>query len=146
MALKTTYKDDIYDGNRKYQQISNADGTISLVDQTNYTQEGDSFKAEDINATNAAVNRLYDVSNVTLTAGGWTTSAPYTQTVTVSGMKESDRPEISCTDDLTSKANKKSRRKEWGKVDRIVTANGQITAYCNFEKPTLDLPLEIKGA
>nr|DAG33849.1 MAG TPA: hypothetical protein [Bacteriophage sp.] len=146
MALKTTYKDDIYDGNRKYQQISNADGTISLVDQTNYTQEGDSFKAEDINATNAAINRLYDTKTATLTAGGWTSSTPYTQTVTVPGMKESDRPEISCTDDLTSKANKKARRKEWGKVDRIVTANGQITAYCNFEKPTLDLPLEIKGA
>lgn len=143
MALKTNYKDDIYDGNRKYQQISNSDGTISLVDQTVYTQEGDSFKAEDINATNAAVNRLYDAKTATLTAGGWTSSAPYSQTATVPGIKETDRPEISCIDDLSSKASKKARRKEWGKVDRIVTSNGQITAYCNFDKPALDLPIEI---
>ena len=131
MALKTNYKDDIYEGNRKYNQVSNSDGTISLVDQTNYTQEGDPFKAEDINATN------------TLTAGGWTTSAPYTQTITVEGLKDTDRPDISCTDDLTSKASKKARRKEWNKVDRIVTGDGQLTAYCNFDKPTLDLPIEI---
>lgn len=146
MELKTNYKDDIYEGNRKYKEITNSDGTISLEDKTTYTQEGDSFKAEDINATNLAINRLYAVHNATLTAGGWTTSAPYTQTVTVSGIMATDRPDISCVDDLTSKASKKARRKEWGKVDRIVTGTDQITAYCNFEKPALDLPLEIQRA
>ena len=74
MALKTNYKDDIYEGNRKYNQVSNSDGTISLVDQTNYTQEGDPFKAEDINATNMAINRLYDVRTGTLTAGDGVTA------------------------------------------------------------------------
>ena len=143
MALKTNYKDDIYEGNRKYNQVNNSDGTISLVDQTVYTQEGDPFKSEDINATNMAINRLYDVRTGTLTAGGWTTSAPYTQTITVEGLKDTDRPDISCTDDLTSKASKKARRKEWNKVDRIVTGDGQLTAYCNFDKPTLVLPIEI---
>ena len=96
MALKTNYKDDIYEGNRKYNQVSNSDGTISLVDQTNYTQEGDPFKAEDINATNMAINRLYDVRTGTLTAGGWTSSAPYMQTITVEGLKDTDRPDVSC--------------------------------------------------
>ena len=98
MELKTNYKDDIYEGNRKYKEITNSDGTISLEDKTTYTQEA------------------------------------------------TDRPDISCVDDLTSKASKKARRKEWGKVDRIVTGTDQITAYCNFEKPALDLPLEIQRA
>ena len=143
MALKTNYKDDIYEGNRKYNQVNNSDGTISLVDQTVYTQEGDSFKAEDINATNMAINRLYDVRTGTLTAGGWTTSAPYTQTITVDGLKNTDRPDISCTDDLTSKASKKARRKEWNNNGCGVPKERKLTAYCNFDKPNLDLPIEI---
>ena len=48
--------------------------------------------------------------------------------------------------DITSKTEKTRLRKEWDKVDRIVTEEGQFTAYCNFEKPSMDLPLKIKGA
>ena len=43
---------------RKYRQISNEDGTISLEDVTSYQQEGDRFSASDINSTNAKVNEL----------------------------------------------------------------------------------------
>ncbi len=60
MALKTDYKNDIFTGNRKYNEITNSDGTISLEDVTEYTQEGDTFSATDINATNEAIN---DISN-----------------------------------------------------------------------------------
>lgn len=56
MALKTNYKDDVFTGNRKYKQTSNSDGSISLEDTTEYTQEGDIFAAKDINDTNTAVN------------------------------------------------------------------------------------------
>lgn len=67
MALKTNYVDDIFDGdNRKYRQINNSDGTISLSDVTNYSQMGDKFGASDINATNTEVNEL----NTALTAQG----------------------------------------------------------------------------
>ena len=59
MALKTNYKDDIFTGDyRKYRQINNSDGTISLSDVTQYSQTGDKFGASDINATNQAVNQL----------------------------------------------------------------------------------------
>lgn len=60
--LKTNYVDDVLDSNknqfRKYQMIYNDDGTVSFVDVTTYTQNGDSFGAKDINDTNAAVNKL----------------------------------------------------------------------------------------
>lgn len=60
MALKENYKDDILDVSvntkRKYRMTENADGTISLDDETVYTQEGDSFGASDINAITEAVN------------------------------------------------------------------------------------------
>lgn len=62
MALKENYKDDILDVSvntkRKYRMTENADGTISLDDETVYTQEGDSFGASDMNAVGAEVNGI----------------------------------------------------------------------------------------
>ena len=76
--LKTNYKEDVFEGNRKYRLISDADGTTEIVDATTYTQEGDPFGANDINATNAAVNRQEHVTLLTLKAAEWTGSAaPY---------------------------------------------------------------------
>lgn len=56
MILKTDYKNDVWEGERKYNQTENADGTVSLDDVTNYSVVGDVFNADDINATNRAVN------------------------------------------------------------------------------------------
>lgn len=62
MALKENYKDDILDVSqnvkRKYQMENNGDGTVSFTDVTEYTQQGDSFGASDMNATNGKVNTL----------------------------------------------------------------------------------------
>ena len=55
-TLKTNYKDDIFSGNRKYNMISNGDGTVSFIDMTTYSQVGDAFAGADINATNLEVN------------------------------------------------------------------------------------------
>ena len=66
MTLKTDYKDyQFQEGEtlRKYQQISNEDGTISFRDVTSYQQEGDRFSASDINSTNAKVNELDQTVN-----------------------------------------------------------------------------------
>ena len=57
MSLKTDYKDAMSQGNRKYQMIQNEDGTVSFEDVTEYTQEGDSFGAKDINDTNTEVEK-----------------------------------------------------------------------------------------
>ena len=75
MALKTDYKDAMFDGDRKYRITANADGTSRISDETEYTQEGDFFGANDVNATNKAVNHLNHTTQVTLTAAGWTGSA-----------------------------------------------------------------------
>ena len=59
-ALRTDYKDDLLDTSvntqRKYNMVTNADGTVSFVDATAYTQNGDSFGAADINAINDKIN------------------------------------------------------------------------------------------
>lgn len=54
--MKTTWQDDIFEGNRKYQMITNEDGTVSFVDVTEYTQEGDVFGAAELNAIATELN------------------------------------------------------------------------------------------
>lgn len=60
MALRTDYKDDILDisknEKRKYNMITNSDGTVSFEDVTVYSQVGDTFGAADVNKITAALN------------------------------------------------------------------------------------------
>ena len=58
MALKTDFKDDIFEGNRKYKLSQDGEGNTEIQDVTVYSQEGNLFTAEHINATNKAVNGL----------------------------------------------------------------------------------------
>lgn len=76
MALKEDYLDDILDTSvnekRKYRIINNADGTISLEDVTEYSQNGDNFGSFDINITNKTVNELIAMGlNVRCNADGY---------------------------------------------------------------------------
>ena len=148
MSLKTDYKDAMYDGQRRYRLIPNEDGTYSLPDETTYTQKGDKFGANDINSTNAAVNRINHVVEVTLKATGWTgDSAPYSQTVTVEdAMKESDAIVVSVLEDGATVSTQKAYSKAYG----IVTSgtafleDGKVT-FKVYKKPVTDLKIGLKG-
>lgn len=67
-VLPVDFQDDILsedmNGRRKYQIITNADGTVSFVDVTEYTQVGSNFGQAQINATNAAVNESADKNKI----------------------------------------------------------------------------------
>jgi hypothetical protein len=60
--LRTDYVDDVLDTSkntiRKYKQIQNSDGTVSLVDVTEYLTVGTEFGAKDINDITKANNDL----------------------------------------------------------------------------------------
>lgn len=61
MALKTDYKEDILASNntrRRYNMITNDDGTVSFEDVTEYEQTGDNFGAGDVNVTNNMINTM----------------------------------------------------------------------------------------
>ena len=51
MSLKTTYKDDIFAGKKKYKITNNDDGSVYIEDITEYTQEGDIYSAGDVYAS-----------------------------------------------------------------------------------------------
>ena len=146
MGLKTDYKDAMFDGQRRYRLIANEDGTYSLPDETTYTQEGDKFGANDINATNAEVNRIGNGVAVTLAASGWSSSAPYSQSVSVAGLKATDVVHIyPHTPHSLPASTVKQYRKMAGMITDGESADGTMTFYCGEKKPTADFQVYLEG-
>lgn len=83
--------------------------------------------------------------SATLSASGWSSSAPYTQTVNVSGLLATDDPfvDVSLSGASTTSA-ATALMEAWGFVGRVNAGAGTITAYCYEEKPTVAIPLILK--
>ena len=68
--LKTNYQDYIPPSTgKRYVITKDAQGYSTIQDATEYTQEGDTFGASDINATNTAVNGITNSAPYSLAAG-----------------------------------------------------------------------------
>jgi hypothetical protein len=79
----------------------------------------------------------------TLLSSGWTGgSAPYTQTVSVSGILSNDKAfaDVVLSDD-TSTA--QSQLTNWAYVSKMETSNGSVTATCFDSKPNIDLNVSL---
>lgn len=79
----------------------------------------------------------------TLTTANWSASAPYTQTVTVTGVLATDNPVISPVLSSTT-ATAIAQLEAWGYVGRVTTTANSIIAYCYDTKPTTAIPIQIK--
>lgn len=82
--------------------------------------------------------------SATLTAAGWTgDAAPYTQTVTVTGITAAMNPlvDVVLSDDTETAL---AQLEGWGYVSSIVTGAGNITARCLEDKPTVDIEIQLK--
>lgn len=87
-----------------------------------------------------ATTTLY---TATLLSSGWSSSAPYTQTVSVSGILSTDTPIADVVlDVVTSTA--MTQISAWMCVSNIETADGSITATCFETKPEIDIPIQLK--
>lgn len=146
MSLKTDYKDDIYEGSRRWRMTPNEDGTYNISDATSYTQKGDKFGQNDMNAITVEVNRMTNEYEVTLPASGWSSAAPYTQTVAVPGLKETDKVQLMSaikTDTAVATAD------IWDKMGALVKAgkalDGQAMFVCPKKKPTSDFNVILVG-
>ena len=97
-------------------------------------------------AESANLSVLGHVNHAVLTATldtTWSgTSAPYTKTVSVSGILSTDTPIIDVVMSGTYSTDE-ARTEAWGYIYRAVTANGSITFYAT-EKPTVSLPIQIR--
>lgn len=79
----------------------------------------------------------------TLTADGWSDTAPYTQTVTVTGLAEDGYPIL----DLITSADTTTgidENKQWAYITKATTAENTLTVKCYEKKPTIALNFVIK--
>lgn len=113
---------------------------ISSVDET-FTKRG---FAADSAAVGIALNTKAETASykTTLLASGWSGSAPYTQTVNVSGILATDEPFIDVY--LEGVSDGTAIIEAWAVVGRVSTVNDSITAYCYEEKPEVDIPVLMK--
>lgn len=107
-----------------------------------YTSEFKPTPSE-IGAAPSTATRLL---TATATAAGWSASAPYSQTISVSGITSSDTPIIGLSlPTNTTVANDKAIKKAYGCLSSAVTNNGSITLYCASKKPVTNFTFFIKG-
>lgn len=144
--MKTDWKDDMFSGQRKYNVTQNSDGSQSFTDVTAYTQEGDAFGAKELNEIGAEVNKIQAMKTIALPASGWSSTAPYTQTVGIAGIKESDLPvPLLDVSSAASLSEEKTLKKQFGWISYYDTADGSITFTAKYRKPTVDLSVGLKG-
>lgn len=146
--LKTDFKADVFEGNRKYRITTGTNEVSEIVEVTEFVQEGDIFTPEHINATNKAINRIDHVTEVTLTAAGWTGSAaPYAQTITVSGATaDMEAMVVSALADGATEAVQKVYSKAFGIVTSGTASLGNGSAtFKVYKRPVTDIKIGLKG-
>ena len=146
MALKTNYKDDVFEGNRKYTLTQGGDGKYEIIDSTNYTVQGDTFGAKDVNAITKTLNALQEVRYVLLDVNKWSNTAPFVQEIDVPGILSTDSPVVGLhlSGNETSEA-VRALNKQFSQVDFVETLNGKIRVKCFNKKPEFSFYIALKG-
>ena len=145
--MKTDWKDAIFT-QRKIRLTENDDGTVTPADETEYTQEGDAFGAKELIEMCEEFNRSIHVTQVTLTASGWTGSAaPYTQTVSVPDATADLEPIlVSTLADSASVSDQKAYAKAFGIISSgtAFTADGSVT-FKVYKKAATNCTVGLRG-
>lgn len=112
------------------------EGEYTLETLPKYQPKG--YMVEALNCGALTVHKT-----LTIPASGWSSTAPYTQTVSVEGVNAEDVPHVSpvYSDDLTSAL---AQKEAWGMVSRAKTVANAITFYCFEDKPSADIPVQIE--
>ena len=91
----------------------------------------------------ASVPRWTETYKGTLSASKWSGSAPFTQTITVTGVLLTDYPFVDI--DLSSVSDASAVIEGWKLVGRCtVSADNTVIAYCYEETPTVNIPVVFK--
>ena len=95
-------------------------------------------------ASKAYVDGKHRILEVVLLPASWSgDSAPYSQTVALEGILESDSPHYGVV--LSGTTEEKLARKEaFGYIDQLETADGAITFTCLEDKPEVSLTIQLE--
>lgn len=116
--------------------------------KTNW-QLNDTVMPEDMNRIEQGIQMVEQNSSTsfkataTIPTTGWTSTAPYTITIPVTGMLESDEnfpvsPILA--DTLTTR---QSQLESWNKITMIKAGIDIIVVTCDEELPTTEIPIQI---
>lgn len=112
-------------------------GTASVQDISNLQNQ--------INVIQQEIGQLENVMTITLPASGWSSSFPYTQTVSVQGFEDNDRPVLSMAIEQTSTADEiKAYKKAYGYIYYGSVSSNAVTIYAT-NKPTIDIKVTLSG-
>lgn len=81
--------------------------------------------------------------NASLLLPNWSSTAPYTQTVSVQGILATDTPIVDVVLSSTT-STAIAQNSSWAFVSKIETSANSITATCLESKPEVDLPILLK--
>ena len=118
---------------------------IVALDESKVEGLGDNLESAVIALNNKAEGKANTTTlNVLITASAFEGgTSPFIQTIEVEGILETDNPVAGVTySDDTELALK--QREAWGSVSRIKCNNNSITVYCYEDKPTIDIPIQLK--
>jgi hypothetical protein len=90
------------------------------------------------------INTNLSVKSIAIPSSTWSGSAPYTNTVTVNGIKESDNWEIVGFTPTGNTNSDIAIREALGYIAYGTTAANKITFTCLKDKPTVNLPIVIR--
>ena len=112
-------------------------GQLGEYALSTYAPKG--YGVEVINCNGGAANAYKGVFSVS----GWSSSAPYTQSITVSGVFASDVPFVDVN--LESVSDVTATLEAWALIDRVTVADkNTVVAYCYDEKPSVAVPILLK--
>ena len=112
---------------------------IALTGDVVGSVDFDGSKGVSINTTVSA-SKYY---TATFKASGWSSKAPYTQTVSVKGIKVADNPIVDINMSTATNDNSTELLEAWLLFGRVANADGKITAYCYEEKPIVDISVNL---
>ena len=106
---------------------------------------------ENMDKIDSALKPVLAVANtkdtvVTLSASNWSTSAPYSQKVSVPTVKATDSVSMGKAHTKTSSPSDIEIYDEMaGLITAAEVTDGYVTFYCAAEKPTADFKIKLKG-
>lgn len=78
-----------------------------------------------------------------LPADGWSEEAPYTQTVSIEGILETDEPVADIDMSGATAETEEALMEAWAMISRIETAEDAVTAVCLTDRPPSDMVIRL---
>lgn len=124
-------------------ETANKLATARTISLTGRVAGSVSFDGSQNVSMSTTLNGVVTNYSATIPNSGWSGSAaPYTRTITVSGMLATDTPiaDVVCSGTYSTD---QTRIEEWGKIYRITTAANSITVYATAI-PSVQIPITLK--